>query len=119
MNTPQATLTDDAEELGESFFANAVVTEPGERVIDAAARARASTAQGDDWTVIEARKLAIVCRKHGLRCRVVRSKHRDSQLHIYREGDGFEQRLQAARADARERAIDAAWTVVTSSSKTD
>ena len=65
-----------------------------------------------DWATEGVRQLAIVCRKHGLRCRVVRCKHQDSRLHIYREGDGFDERVRAANTEAREQNIDAAWTVV-------
>ena len=35
------------------------------------------------WEVTEARKAAVIVRKHGLKCRVVRCKHYSSYLRIY------------------------------------
>ncbi len=56
-----------------------------------------------DWTQVEAKKLAEIARKHGLRSRVVICKLTDSYTAIYRESDdeGFAEKYKAMRDEAQ------------------
>lgn len=61
----------------------------------------------EDWTVAEAKRYAVICRKHKLRCRVVRSQNSESYVALYRdEGDLT---FGARRAAARQEALAAGW----------
>lgn len=71
-----------------------------------------SVRRPDDWTSAEAKRLAVVCRKHGLSCRVVGPKHYDARLHVFRQGDGFEGRFRSACVEADSQGIQALWIVV-------
>lgn len=55
-----------------------------------------------DWTVAAAKSYAAICRKHGLRCRVVRCRNTDSYLAIYRDAADplFAEKHVAAKAEA-------------------
>lgn len=48
-----------------------------------------------DWPTAEARRFAELCRAQGLRCRVVRAKHQDTKVHVYRESTDFGKRFRA------------------------
>lgn len=55
-----------------------------------------------DWTVVEARKFADICKKHGLRTRVVRCRNTDSYTAVYKDNDPeFLSKFQAAKAEAK------------------
>lgn len=61
-----------------------------------------------DFTADAAHAAAKVYRKHGVRCRVVRTKHYGTRLHVYiDEGDG----LDSARKNAREECLGASIDV--------
>lgn len=61
-----------------------------------------------DWTQVAAKKLAVICRKHGLRSRVVVCKHREPYTAIYHEpGDSdFALKHKAALQEARQAGWD-------------
>jgi len=66
-----------------------------------------------DWTHTEAERLAVIARRHGLRCRIVPSAYRDTYLAIYRdeERETFLPKFNAALADAAVEGIDASHSV--------
>ena len=39
------------------------------------------------WSVAEAKRYAVICRKHGLRCRVVLCKKTESYLAVYHSAE--------------------------------
>lgn len=61
-----------------------------------------------DWTLAEARKYAAICRRHGLRCRVVRCRNTDSYVAVYHDASDTE--FAAKRAAVRAEALAAGWS---------
>lgn len=65
-----------------------------------------TTGHATDWATAEALRYAVICRKHGLKCRVVPCHQTDTYLAIYREGEDFDAKRKAAKAEAHA----AGWT---------
>lgn len=48
----------------------------------------------------------MICRKHGLRCRVQFRSHRDSYLIVYREDSTFEEKWRTVKQETQEQGIE-------------